>query len=49
MAIDYTRMKKQGLFDLEIRDALKTNYATIAKILAMAKEQEWDLTGDDAA
>ncbi len=49
MAIDYTRLKKQGLFDQEIRDALKTNFKTIANVLAMAKEQEWDLTGDDAA
>ena len=49
MAIDYTRLKKQGLFDQKIRDALKTNFKTIANVLAMAKEQEWDLTGDDAA
>jgi hypothetical protein len=49
MAIDYTRLKKQGLFEQEIRDALKTNFKTIANVLAMAKEQEWDLTGDDAA
>ena len=28
---------------------LKTNFKTIANVLAMAKEQEWDLTGDDAA
>jgi transposase len=49
MASDYTRLKKQGLFEQEIRDALKTNFKTIANVLAMAKEQEWDLAGDDAA